>query len=108
LEHTFALDTAKFGEGKLLIPNISMHWQSEMFFADNNFDEGPFHSGQRAFATFNASLRLVDTMDGWSSELYIYNLTDELVRQWADPGPGYMKASFFPPRSYGIKFHKDF
>ncbi len=108
MEHTFALDSAKFGEGKLLIPNISMHWQSEMFFADNNFDEGPFHSGQRAFATFNASLRLVDTMDGWSSELYIYNLTDKLVRQWADPGPGYMKASFFPPRSYGIKFHKDF
>jgi iron complex outermembrane receptor protein len=108
MEHTFALDSAKFGEGKLLIPNVSMHWQSEMFFADNNFDEGPFHSGQRAFATFNASLRLVDTMDGWSSELYIYNLTDKLVRQWADPGPGYMKASFFPPRSYGIKFHKDF
>jgi outer membrane receptor protein involved in Fe transport len=53
-------------------------------------------------------LRLVDTMDGWSSELYVYNLTDKLVRQWSDPGPGYMKASFFPPRSYGIKFHKDF
>jgi iron complex outermembrane recepter protein len=102
-EHTF-----KLGGDKLLIPNVSMHWQSEMFFADNNFDEGPFHSGQKAFATFNASVRLVDTMQGWSAELYAYNLTDELVRSWADPGPGYMKASFFAPRTYGIKLHKDF
>jgi len=96
------------GGDKLLIPNVSMHWQSEMFFADNNFDEGPFHSGQKAFATFNASIRLVDTMQGWSTELYVYNLTDELVRSWADPGPGYMKASFFAPRTFGVKFHKDF
>jgi outer membrane receptor protein involved in Fe transport len=102
-EHTF-----KIGTDMLLVPNISWHWQSEMFFADNNFDEGPFHSGQEAFTTFNASVRLLNTMQGWSSELYVYNLTDELVRSWSDPGPGYMKASFFAPRTYGIKFRKDF
>ena len=100
--------TFNVGDDMLLIPNVSMHWQSEMFFADNNFDEGPFHSGQRAFSTYNASVRLVNAMDGWSADLYIYNLTDKLVRQWSDPGPGYMKASFFPPRTYGVKFHKDF
>lgn len=102
-EHTFNV-----GDDMLLIPNVSMHWQSEMFFADNNFDEGPFHSGQRAFSTYNASVRLVSATGGWSGELYVYNLTDELVRQWADPGPGYMKASFFPPRTFGVKFRKDF
>jgi iron complex outermembrane recepter protein len=102
-EHTF-----KFGNDYVLVPSVSAHWQSEMFFADNNFDEGPFHSGQKAFATFNASVRLSNTMQGWSSELYVYNLTNELVRSWSDPGPGYMKASFFAPRTYGIKFHKDF
>ena len=100
--------TFKLSSDYLLIPNVSMHWQSEMFFADNNFDEGPFHSGQEAFATFNASVRLLNTMQGWSSELYVFNLTDELVRNWADPGPGYMKASFYAPRTYGVKFRKDF
>ncbi len=103
MEHTF-----KFGNDFLLVPNVSMHWQSEMFFADNNFDEGPFHSGQEAFTTFNASIRLTNTMQAWSTELYVYNLTDELVRSWSDPGPGYMKASFFAPRTYGVKFRKDF
>ena len=102
-EHTF-----KIGTDMVLVPNLSWHWQSEMFFADNNFDEGPFHSGQEAFSTFNASLRLTNTMQAWSTELYVYNLTDELVRNWSDPGPGYLKASFYAPRTYGVKFRKDF
>jgi iron complex outermembrane receptor protein len=103
MEHTF-----KIGTDMLLVPNVSMHWQSEMFFADNNFDEGPFHSGQEAFTTFNASVRLTNTMQAWSTELYVFNLTDELVRNWSDPGPGYLKASFYAPRTYGVKFRKDF
>lgn len=91
-----------------LSPLVSGHWQSEMFFADNNFDEGPFHSGQKAFATMDAALRLINEEAKWGAELYVYNATDELVRSWADPGPGYMKGSFFPPRMYGLKFRKDF
>jgi outer membrane receptor protein involved in Fe transport len=79
-----------------------------MFFSDNNFDEGPFHSGQKAFTTVDAALRLINEEAKWGAELYVFNATDELVRSWADPGPGYMKGSFFPPRMYGLKFRKDF
>ena len=87
---------------------MSAHWQSEMFFSDNNFDEGPFHTGQKAFTSVNAALRLINERAKWGAELYVYNATDELIRNWSDGGPGYLRASFFPPRTYGIKIRKDF
>jgi len=96
------------GNGLRLSPYVSAHYQSEMFFNDNNFDEGAFHNGQRAFTTVNASMRLISESSKWGAELYVYNVTDELVRSWSDGGPGYQRASFFPPRTYGIKLRKDF
>jgi iron complex outermembrane receptor protein len=97
-----------FDNGLRLSPVATVHWQSEMFFQDNNFDEGPFHSGQKAYATVNASLRLISEEKGWGMELYVYNLFDERTRNWADYGPGYVKSSFAPPRAYGAKFRYDF
>ena len=94
--------------GWRISPHVSAHWQSEMFFNDNNFDEGPFHSGQDAFATVNASLRFINERRKFAVEAYVYNATDELVRSWGDPGPGYMRGTFFAPRMYGVKVRKDF
>jgi iron complex outermembrane receptor protein len=96
-----------FSNGLRLSPLVTVHWQSEMFFNDSNFDERPFHSGQKSFKTVDASLRLISEDNQWGLELYSYNLTDEIIRSWSDPGPGYTKASFYPPRSYGIRFRKD-
>mgnify|MGYP001827127376 FL=1 len=97
-----------FDNGLRLSPVATVHWQDEIFFQDNNFDEGPFHSGQEAYATVNASLRLINEQKRWGMELYVYNLTDERTRYWADYGPGYIKSSFAPPRAYGVKFRYDF
>ena len=97
-----------FENGLRLSPYASMHWQSEMFFQDSNFDEGAFHTGQKAFATFTAALRLINEEDAWGVEVYCNNCTDELVRQWVDGGPGYQRASFFPPRMYGIRANVSF
>jgi iron complex outermembrane receptor protein len=91
-----------------LSPYLSVHWQDEMFFSDNNFDEAPFHSGQEAFATADLALRLISEQKRWAVEAYVRNLTDEMVRSWSDPGPGYLRANFFPPRMWGVKFRKDF
>lgn len=103
LEHSWSI-----GNDLKLSPYVSAHWQSEMFFSDNNYDEGPYHTGQKAFATFNASMRLINEEQRWGVEVYAYNVTDELVRSWSDGGPGYQRASFFPPRTVGIKVRKDF
>ena len=94
--------------GFRLSPYVSAHWSAEMFFNDNNFDEGPFHTGQPATATFNLAFRVINESNAWAVEAYVRNITDELVRAWMDGGPGFLRASFFPPRTYGLKFRKDF
>lgn len=102
-EHRFDL-----GNSLIFSPHVSMSWQDDIYFDNSNFDEGPYHSGQDAYATYNASLRLWSETDGWGVEVFGYNLTDELVRNWADRGPGFMKASFAPPRQYGMKVNWNF
>ena len=97
-----------YDNGLRLSPVVTIHWQDEIFFQDNNFDEGPFHSGQKAYATVNASLRFINEEKRWGLELYVYNAFDERTRNWADYGPGYIKSSYAPPRSYGAKFRYDF
>ncbi|MCE2391692.1 MAG: TonB-dependent receptor, partial [Proteobacteria bacterium] len=97
------------GDGLRLSPYVSVSWTDEMFFDDRNFDEEPFHSGQEEVTTVNASLRLIDEGRRWGAELYVYNATDERVKSWVDPGgPGYVRANYFPPRTYGVKLRKDF
>ncbi|MDH4386960.1 MAG: TonB-dependent receptor [Caulobacter sp.] len=102
-EHNWRLEN-----GLRISPYVSVHWQSKMYFNDSNLDVGPFSFAQDSFATANAALRVISEKDQWGAEFYVYNLTDELVRQWMDPGPGFMRANFFPPRSFGLKVRKGF
>jgi iron complex outermembrane receptor protein len=102
-EHNWYLD-----KGLRLSPYVSVHWQDEMYFDKGNFGEGAFHSGQEAFTTGDVALRLINEEGRWAVEAYVRNVTDELVRGWADRGPGYMRASFNKPRHYGVKFNMAF
>jgi len=97
-----------FSNGLRLSPYVSVNWQDDVYFDNNNFDEGPFHSGQPAYASASASLRLINEDKGWGGEVFINNITDERIRFWADRGPGYQRASFAPPRTYGIRFNYNF
>jgi len=94
--------------GRRISPILSFSWVDEYFFNDNNFTEAPFHAGQKSATTMNFSLRYISEERRWGAEIYVYNLTDELVRTWSDPGPGYLRASFAPPRSYGVRVRKEF
>lgn len=103
VDHTWWL-----GNGWVIGPSLTWNWQAEMFFNDNNYSEGPFHAGQKAFSHFNANFRIINEAQGWALVLFGYNLSDELMRSWADPGPGYWRSNFFPPRTYGARFSKGF
>ena len=94
--------------GWIISPAITANWQAEMFFNDVNYDDGPFHAGQEAVLTFNGNLKFINENHGYAIVVFGYNLTDKLVRSWADPGPGYWRANFFPPRSVGIRASKAF
>ena len=96
------------GNGWVIGPSVTWNWQDEMFFNDTNYKDGPFHAGQDAVSTFNANFKVINENQGWALVAFGYNLSDELVRSWADPGPGYWRANFFPPRTYGIRFSKNF
>ena len=102
-EHTWWL-----GNGWVIGPSVTWNWQAEMFFNDNNYAEGPFHAGQEAVSTFNANFRIINEDQAWALVFFGHNLSDELIRSWADPGPGYWRANFFPPRTYGVRFSKGF
>ena len=102
-EHTWWL-----GNGWVIGPSVTWNWQAEMFFNDNNYTEGPFHAGQEAVSTFNANFRIINEDRAWALVFFGHNLSDQLVRSWADPGPGYWRANFFPPRTYGVRFSKGF
>jgi len=97
-----------FENGLRLSPYVSFNWQDEVFFNNNNFDEGAFHSGQPALSTISASLRLINEDKAWGAEIYVNNATDERIRYWSDGGPGYLRSSFAPPRSYGFRFNYNF
>jgi iron complex outermembrane receptor protein len=94
--------------GMRLSPLVTAHWQDEMFFDKGNFDEGALHSGQDAFATADLALRLINEESAWAVELYVRNVTNEVVRSWADRGPGFMRASLGKPRHFGVKFNMAF
>jgi iron complex outermembrane recepter protein len=94
--------------GLRLSPYISVSWTDEMFFDKGNFGEGALHSGQAAVTTGSFALRLINEEDRWAVEAYVRNVSNELVRNWADRGPGYMRGSFYKPRHYGLKFNMAF
>ena len=102
-EHNGFLDN-----GLRLSPYVSVHWQDDMYFDKSNCDEGALHSGQEAYASADFALRLINEEGRWAVEAYVRNVTDELIRGWADRGPGYMRASFGKPRHYGVKFNRAF
>jgi iron complex outermembrane receptor protein len=79
-----------------------------MYFDKSNFGEGALHSGQEAYTSADFALRLINEEGRWAVEAYVRNVTDELIRNWADRGPGYMRASFNKPRHYGVKFNMAF
>jgi len=44
--------------GLRLSPYLSVNWQDDVYFNNNNFDEGAFHSGQPAYAAASFSFRV--------------------------------------------------
>ncbi len=91
-----------------LSPYVSVHWQSEMFFTNANFDQDPFHDGQEAYTTADIALRVINEAQGWGGEVFIRNVTNEVVRENSAPGPGYMRSTFYSPRTFGLKFNYTF
>ena len=93
LSARFVLALAEMGSGFLTVAAIQLWAIPDAMVA--------------SFTTVNLALRLINEKRKWAVEAFVYNATDETVRSWSDPGPGYLRANFFAPRIYGLKVRKD-
>lgn len=100
--HTFTL-----GNGYELEPWFNLKWQDKMYFTLRNLDNPHVSDGQSAYATIDASIKLISP-SFWQAELYVLNATDKMSKNWADDAGGFIRGYWNDPRVYGIRFRVDY
>ncbi|MGN6828304.1 TonB-dependent receptor [Paucibacter sp. M5-1] len=98
--HQFA-----WGDDISITPTLGYRWQSRMYFTPRNLDDPQYGAFQKAYGNVNASVKVAGNNGKWDVELWGTNLTDNAVKTWMDPittNHG-IRASFAPPRQYGVR-----
>jgi iron complex outermembrane receptor protein len=87
-----------------LTPRVSARWQDKMYFSIQNLDNAHIGNMQKAYATYDASLRLSAPSGKWHAELYVNNLTDVFAKNNARVvDPGYVIGQYNDPRMFGLR-----
>lgn len=87
-----------------LTPRLSARWQDKMYFSIQNLDNPHVGNMQKAYATYDAALRLVAPSGKWHAELYVNNLTDVFAKNNARVvDPGYVIGQYNDPRMFGLR-----
>jgi iron complex outermembrane recepter protein len=97
-EHRFGLPS-----GYSIVPFVSVHWQSKMWFDILNYDGAHLSQAQDAYTKLNLSLRLNAPSDRYYVELFGENVTDEDTKNFFGFNRGVVKGSYDPPRTYGLR-----
>lgn len=88
----------------LLTPRVSARWQDKMYFSIQNLDNAHVGNSQKAYATYDAALRLTAPSGKWHAELYVNNLSDVFAKNNARVvDPGYVIAQYNDPRMFGLR-----
>jgi len=91
----------------ILSAQIQASWQSEVFFAPQNFSAHELD----ARVTGDARLRWVDHENKWTLTAFVDNFTDErdgLIGFDVSSFYGTSQMSYTRPRSYGVKVRRNF
>jgi iron complex outermembrane recepter protein len=89
--------------GYSIVPFVSLHWQSEMWFDILNYDGAHLSQAQDAYTKLNLSLRLNAPSDRYYVEAFGDNVTDEDTKNFFGFNRGVVKGSYDPPRTYGLR-----
>lgn len=84
----------------------SWSWRSKFYFNYFNFDVDPFAQSQDAHGKVDASIRFAPHGDDWFLELYGYNLTDEMTRNYAHGESSFSMVQRYQwdnPRFFGVR-----
>lgn len=93
--HTFAL-----GGGGRIEPQISVYAQTEEFLREFNLPT----DRQDGYVKLDGTLRFDAPDDKWYAEGFVYNATDEDIRNTvAAAGVGVLFAGYAAPRTYGLR-----
>lgn len=103
LEHRFGLTS-----GFSIVPFVSVHWQSKMWFDALNYDGAHLSQAQDAYAKLNLSLRLNAPADRYYVEAFGDNVTDEDTKNFFGFNRGVVKGYYDPPRTYGLRMGYSF
>jgi iron complex outermembrane receptor protein len=114
-EHVFTL-----GAESAIVPWFSTYWQDDSFLTVWNVDN---HTDDMDFVLQDSDIAYTDdTREAWAmlhagvrfyrgkltTELYGYNLTDEVVQYWGGAAEQVAKGSFSVPLTYGIRVGWEF
>ncbi|WP_296945638.1 TonB-dependent receptor [uncultured Massilia sp.] len=92
----------------MLTPRLSARWQDKMYFSIQNLDNPHIGNMQKAYATYDASVRLTAPSGKWHAELYVNNLSDVFAKNNARiVDPGYVIGQYNDPRMFGVRVGAD-
>jgi len=97
--HTFVLPS-----DYSLMPRLAARWQDKMYFSIQNLDNQYVGNSQKAYAIYDASIRLTAPSSKWNAELYVNNFTDVFSKNNARVvDPGYVIGQYNDPRMFGLR-----
>ena len=84
-------------------PYVLMHWQSKMWLDVLNYSGAHLAQSQDAYTKFDANIRITPPDGKLYVEIYGQNLTDVENKNFQSIDQGHVRASYDPPRTYGIR-----
>jgi iron complex outermembrane receptor protein len=133
VEHTFVLPNIK---GLAMAPWVTAHWEDDSYLTIWNVDKhgnggtpcpeqaaGEIPDGCLDFVILPQDLRYTDDKRGawsmlhagirfyhgaWTSEVFAYNITNEVVQWWGGAAERVPKGSMSMPRTYGLRLSRNF
>jgi iron complex outermembrane receptor protein len=112
VDHAFLFEQKKM----TIVPWVTAHWEDDSYLTIWNVDK---HTDDMDFVILDQDIKYTDDRrEAWSmvhagarlytgdlmAELYMYNITDEVVQWWGGAAEQVPKGSMSTPRTYGIRF----
>jgi iron complex outermembrane receptor protein len=116
LDHAFLIQS----KDVVIVPWVTAHWEADSYLTiwnvDKHTDDMEFvildqdikytDDKREAWSMFHAGVRMYT--GGWMTELYAYNITDEVVQYWGGADQQVAKGSMSVPRNYGLRIGYQF
>jgi len=111
VDHAFLLEKKRM----TIVPWVTVHWEDDSYLTIWNVDK---HTDDMDFVIRDEDIKYTDDKreswsmlhaglrfytGAWSAELFMYNITDEVVQYWGGAAEQVSKGSMSVPRNYGLR-----